>query len=148
MRVRKKPRHEVIIEDNNVVENILAPKSNTEKSVVNQDFSQDTVTEISNSDIQSLQLKHEEELNQLKEQLAKIEKPTKNEEKILNAIKSERLKQNTQTPTIGRNLFMREYNLRPKYLDKSIQSLLQKSVIKRTFIKYSATQNTSKWEIL
>jgi len=142
MRIRKKPRHEVVIKKMEVLEQIAIkePKKAIPK--------EDSIIEITTGDVQSLQFKHEKELNQLKEQLAKIGKPTKNEEKILNAIKSERLIQKTSSPIIGRNLLMREYKLRPKYLDKSIQSLIQKGLIKRTFIKYSATQNTSKWELL
>lgn len=150
MRVRKKPRHEIIIEKNKVVEQV-AIKAITEKKKSTKPkvtTNKDVVADITSSDIQSLQLQHEKELDKLKEQLASAVKPTINEEKILSAIKSEKLIQETNTPIISRNLLMRQYNLRPKYLDKSIQGLIQKGVIKRTFVKYSSTQNTSQWEIL
>ena len=148
MRVRKKPRHEVIVEKKEPIENV-GVEEHVYKEVMDEVVAEkDSVASVTNIDMQTLQVKYEKELSQLKEQIAKVVKPTKNEEKILSAIKSEQLIQKTSTPTIGRNLLMREYDLRPKYLDKSIQSLLQKGLVKRTFVKYSATQNTSKWEVL
>ncbi len=146
MRVRKKPRHEVITDKVNVISKSLPEKMIDELNITS--VKQDRIIEATDNDIQMLQVKYEKEVLQLKKELAKITKLTKNEEKILNAIKSEKIIQNTTIPTIGRGLFMKKYNLRPKYLDKSIQGLLQKGLVRRTFINYSSTQKTSTWEIL
>jgi hypothetical protein len=73
---------------------------------------------------------------------------TKNEEKLLSAIRSEVINQLKDEPIIGRNMLLRIYKINSKYLDDSIKSLESKGIVKRTQVKYSAKIKTNSWKIL
>ena len=87
----------------------------------------------------------EEENKLLKESRESL---TKNENKILSAIRSEKLIQKKERPIIGRTKFLRSYGLNSKFLDDAIKGLIQKEIVKREFVNYSPNIKTSQWEIL
>ena len=73
---------------------------------------------------------------------------TKNEQKILIAIKSEMINQKVEKPVISRSLFKKSYGLNSKYLDESIRSLEKKKMISREKASYTKKIKTFKWSIL
>lgn len=87
----------------------------------------------------------EEENYKLKEKVSGL---TKNEEKILSAIRSEVINQSKDNPIIGRSLLINKYKVGSKYLDSSICGLEAKGYISRTPVKYSAKISTNSWQIL
>ncbi|GEM_PF-5495458 len=73
---------------------------------------------------------------------------SKNEEKILNAIRVEVMEQKISEPVIGRNCFSTKYGINKKFLDESVKLLEGKGLIFRRQIKYSGNVMTYTWKIL
>jgi hypothetical protein len=73
---------------------------------------------------------------------------SKNEEKLLNAIRSEKINQAVLEPIIGRNMLIKKYRMNSKYLDDSIKSLEIRKIIKRKEFPYSSKIMTNSWIIL
>jgi len=103
-------------------------------------------------DIETLKRKYEKEILLLKEAnnaLTKSsEKITKNEQKVLSAIRSEKISQNQGFPIISRATFMKTYGINSKYLDDSITSLISRKMILREETIYSGNIKTYRWKIL
>ena len=108
-------------------------------------------------DKESLNTSHvnyEEEIRKLKAKLAKAEggkekSPySKNEEKILSAVKSEKINQRTDEPVISRSMLIKKYGLNSKYIDKSIKGLELKKAIARSEVSYSSKITTFSWRVL
>ena len=111
MFVRKQPRNEVKIQK----------ESNAQEK---------PPMERSSSENQSLR----EELDRVKVQLALsqvIGEYTANEKKIISAIKSETINQNTDIPIITRSMFMKKYRVSSRFIDSSIKNLIAKKEINR-----------------
>ena len=100
-----------------------------------------------------------DELEMLKKQLKEAQKQvqilkfqnpeySKNENKILNAIRTESLEQGTSEPQISSRVFRTTYKVSSDYFRKSIDALLAKEVIKRTEIKFAGKVPTYKWKII
>lgn len=70
-----------------------------------------------------------------------------NEEKVLNVIRSEAMAQNCIQPIITRSMFLKKYKINSRYLDDSINKLLEKKSIIRESVKYSAKVKTHSWKI-
>lgn len=112
---------------------------------------EDKIEEISVATIQAIQLKYENRIKELEKKnklLSKGDKLTKNEEKLLSAIKSEILKQQKSNPVIGRRVLVEEYKIGRKYLDDAIQGLILKEKIKREPVSYTAKVKTFSWELI
>jgi len=91
------------------------------------------------------------ELIKLKEEndSLKSNKPlTKNEEKLLNAIRSESIEQKTDLPTISTSVLRKKHKVSAKYQSESIRSLVGKSLIKREETPFSGNVKTYRWQIL
>lgn len=93
------------------------------------------------------------EIESLKSKLKSLEsgspqKITANENKVLAAIRSEILIQDTSNPQIGRNKLLKKYGINARYLDESILGLETKGLIRRTAVNYSPKIKTFKWEVL
>ena len=73
---------------------------------------------------------------------------TKNEEKILAAIRSESLNQNTNEPQISSRIFRTTYKVSSDYFRKSIDSLIDCGVIQRSETKYAGKIPTYRWKIV
>lgn len=73
---------------------------------------------------------------------------TKNEEKILNAIRSEKIEQKTEHPIISTSMLRKKYKVSPKYQGKSIKNLIIKRLISRETTSYSGSVKTYKWKII
>jgi hypothetical protein len=73
---------------------------------------------------------------------------TKNEEKLLSAIKSERINQDRVNPIIGRSKLIKKYCINSKYIDDAIKGLELKNIIKRSPVKYSDRIMTNSWDLL
>jgi hypothetical protein len=73
---------------------------------------------------------------------------TKNEEKLLSAIKSERINQDKEKPIISRSMLIKKYAMGNKYLDSSITGLESKGYIERKPVNYSAKIKTNSWMLL
>lgn len=98
-------------------------------------------------DIQRLKkelLATQNELNKLKSQKSLF---TKNEEKILNAIKSESLLQKTNEPQISSRVFRTTYKVSSDYFRKSIDSLIMSKAIERIETKFAGKVPTYRWKI-
>jgi D-alanyl-D-alanine carboxypeptidase len=80
-------------------------------------------------------LKLKEELEKAKEKIQNLESLntplTKNEEKIVAAIRSESLNQKNNSPIISYNKFRKEYKVSSDYYRPSISNLLNKGIIKQ-----------------
>ncbi len=107
---------------------------------------------LSQSDIQTVQIKYENKLKMLEEENQRLKNSnaplSKNEEKLLSAIRSEILNQSSQAPVIGRTKFLTKLGMNSKYLDDSIKGLVDKKIIERAPVKYSAKIMTNSWKIL
>jgi len=99
------------------------------------------------------------EVEELKKQLAEAQGTiqnlksskrsfTKNEEKILNAIRSEKINQDIPKPLISNNMFRKKYKVHAKYQRDSIESLLRDGIIIQEEAIYSGRVKTSAWDIL
>jgi small-conductance mechanosensitive channel len=73
---------------------------------------------------------------------------SKNEEKILAAIRSESLSQGTDTPQISSRIFRSIYKVSSDYFRPSIENLLSRGIIERTQIKFAGKIPTYRWRIL
>lgn len=112
----------------------------------------DSLARTGTSDIQIIQLEFEKKLKALEEENKKLKSETsvlsKNENKLLSAIKSERINQDVDKPVIGRSMLIKKYSINSKYIDDAIKGLELKSLIKRTPIKYSDRIMTNSWVLL
>lgn len=95
---------------------------------------------------------YEEKIKELEKQIFESSltyKPlNKNEEKLLSAIKSEIINQDTDEPVIGRSMLLKKYKVNSKYLDDSIKGLEARSLIKRTKVPYTSKIMTNSWKLL
>lgn len=104
-------------------------------------------TNQNDKDIQKLKnelLATQNELKKLKSQKSSF---TKNEEKILNAIKSESLLQETNEPQISSRVFRTTYKVSSDYFRKSINSLIMSEAIERIETKFAGKVPTYRWKI-
>lgn len=96
--------------------------------------------------------KYEEKIKELQKQVLEAsighKALNKNEEKLLSAIKSEVINQDTSKPIIGRNMLIKKYKINNKYIDDSIKGLKSRKLVKRTKVPYTANITTYSWEIL
>jgi D-alanyl-D-alanine carboxypeptidase len=97
-------------------------------------------------------LKLKEELEKAKEKIQNLESLntplTKNEEKIVAAIRSESLNQKNNSPIISYNKFRKEYKVSSDYYRPSISNLLNKGIIKQEEALFSGNVKTFRWTIL
>lgn len=104
-------------------------------------------TNKTDKDFQKLQkelLATQNELKKLKSQKSSF---TKNEEKILNAIKSEALLQKTNEPQISSRVFRTTYKVSSDYFRKSIDSLIVSEAIERIETKFAGKVPTYRWKV-
>lgn len=97
-----------------------------------------------------LRLKEEKEELERKgfSKLGRKANPGAQEEKVLSAIKSEMIRQETSEPVVQKRLFRKEYKIHPTTLNSTIERLVQKGVIKETIVSYAGKVNTFKYLIL
>jgi predicted transcriptional regulator len=86
----------------------------------------------------------QKEVKQLRNKEGKL---TKNEEKIISAIKSESLKQNTSKPQISSRIFRTTYKVSSDYFRKSIDSLIVSGTIERIETKFAGKVSSYRWKI-
>jgi hypothetical protein len=103
-------------------------------------------------DIQSIQLEFERKILALEIENKKLKslnsRLSKNEEKLLNAIRSEILSQAIDSPIISRNFIGSKYNINEKYLGDAIKCLITKGLISRSPAKTDKNQSTFSWKLL
>ncbi len=92
--------------------------------------------------------KYEAEIEALKLMGAKGVEPTKNQEKILVAIRNEILNQDKKTPVVTRSMFIKTYKVSSRLLDSSIKELLSKEIISRKKVVYAGALATFEYEIV
>ena len=114
---------------------------------------------VMNSISQNWKESPDKELNNLKKELdsarneiEKLKKErvtfSKNENKILAAIRSEALKQETDTPQISSRDFRATYKTSSNYFRKSIDSLIESQSIERIETKFAGKVPTYRWKII
>jgi hypothetical protein len=112
----------------------------------------DGSVEVGTSDIQTIQLEFEKKLKVLEQENQRLKSEvsglSKNEEKLLVAIKSEMINQSKDEPIIGRSTLLKKYKINSRYFDDAINGLISKSLIKRNPVKYSSKIRTYSWKIL
>ena len=116
-------------------------KKDQEESLIQSEIKKPIVTQ-TNYQIELASLIAENEL--LKAQKSPL---SKNEEKLLNAIRSEKLNQSVELPIMSRAIFKSLYGMNEKYIGKAIEGLLSKELVARHSAKKNG-QNTFSWEIL
>jgi ribosomal protein S25 len=101
---------------------------------------------------QPIILKEDSEVEALRNEVFKLKNSartlSKNEEKILNAIRSEILNQSKDEPIISRSMLLKKYKMNSKYMDDSIKNLIEKGFIERKKVKYSMNIYTNSWKII
>lgn len=136
-------------EEVTVKKNIRNDEQKSIEPEIKSNHNSATTLEKNQSEIEKIKL--EKELKKLREEnkLLKLKNGSlkKNEEKLLAAIKSEQLNQNTKNPIISRRVLSEQYGIGRKYLDLAINGLLQKEIIKREYVNYTAKIKTSRWSI-
>lgn len=104
------------------------------------------------SDIQAIQLEFEKKLKALEDENQRLKSETsnlsKNEEKLLNAVRSEILNQSSNEPIIGRSKLLKDYKINSRYFDDAINGLISKGLIERNPVKYSSKITTYSWKVL
>ncbi len=73
---------------------------------------------------------------------------TKNEEKIIAAIRSEQINQNNEQPVISTSALRKKYKVSAKYQGQSIKNLTDRGFIERIESPYSGNVKTFRWKIL
>jgi hypothetical protein len=106
----------------------------------------------------STQKENRDSIESLKQQLARLKeenkflkkgsKLTKNEEKILTAIRNEKIEQGTDKPIISTSMLRKKYKVSAKYQGESTKNLIEKSIIQREEVSYSGAVKTFRWQIL
>lgn len=76
-----------------------------------------------------------------------VEPLTKNEEKILNAIRVEAFEQDTEWPQITQSMFRKKHKVHPNYFRSSIQNLTKKGLIKKKSVAYIGNIETFKYRL-
>jgi len=133
----------------------LQPKKET-STKKSSDSSFDNVM---NSISQNWETKDSEELAKLKRELKEAREElkiikesgttlTKNEKKVLTAIRSEELIQGTKSPLISYNCFRKKHKVSSDYYRESIKSLLAKGMITQEESPYSGKVTTFRWTII
>jgi hypothetical protein len=107
---------------------------------------------LSQADIQAVQLEYRKKLESLEEENEKLRNErssfSKNEVKLLNAIRIEGISQNTDWPIVSTNKLRKEYKVHPAYFSKSLSSLAALGMIKRKETAFSGKVITYKYKIL
>lgn len=93
---------------------------------------------------------HIEITSEIKEKLSKLvgDQLTSNEQKLINAIRSEMKLQSSDWPVISTNQIRKKYKVHPDYFADSLASLLDKGLIDRKEAKYSQNIKTFKYRLL
>ena len=73
---------------------------------------------------------------------------SKNEEKIISAIRSEAIEQNSDKPIISYNKFRKKYKVSSDYYRPSISGLLNKGLIEQEEAIFSGNVKTYRWKIV
>jgi hypothetical protein len=95
--------------------------------------------------------KYEAEIQSLKLTISMNEKsfsPTKNQEKILTAIRNEVINQNKGRPVVTRSMFIKTYRVSSRLLDNSLKDLLTRNIITRSKVIYAGSLATFAYEII
>ncbi len=99
------------------------------------------------SSIEQLKKKLEEANSKIKS-LEDTKRPlAKNEEKLLNAIRTEAIKQDSDWPVISTNKIRKEYKVHPAYFAKSFEALRSMGVIDRKEASYSGNIKTYRYSL-
>jgi hypothetical protein len=138
-------------DDRSIAEGITSPVEN-KPSNLDPKLQVKEVTSASMSSLEEIKVDYERKISLLEKKVRIAEsqdKPlSKNEEKLLSAIRSERINQSVGEPIIGRGMLIRKYKMNSKYLDDSIKALEERKLIKRTKVPYSAKVMTYAWKLL
>ena len=133
-------------------EEVIITPPNKAKAPKEEESPKDTVGKPSSADLEAIKIQYEEKLQALKEENKRLKSGdttlSKHEEKLLSAIKSEKLNQSTNAPIIGRRMLSEEYKIGRKYLDEAIKGLIEKKLIRIKYVNYTSKIKTSEWEIL
>lgn len=109
------------------------------------------------SDLQLIKFEYEKKLAALESEVVTLreqrkqvegEKLTTNEERLLNAIRSEKILQKKNNPVIGRSKLQNTYKINNRYFDDAIKGLVNKNIIERKQVNYTAKIKTYEWVIL
>jgi len=125
-------------------------KKNEDKSFDNvmNSISSNWSSEQPTSEVKKLK----EELERAKAKIQTLEissgSLTKNEEKIIAAIRSESLIQKTEMPSISYNKFRKTYKVSSDYYRPSINSLIEKGLVHQEVTTFSGNVKTYRWKIL
>lgn len=97
-------------------------------------------------------LKLKRELEEAKKKIQTLESTntplSKNEEKIISAIRSEAIEQNTDEPIISYNKYRKKYKVSSDYYRPSIKGLLNKGLIEQEEATFSGNVKTYRWKIV
>ena len=131
---------------------------NVDKSVIDsalKEFNQNDkpiVEKVENKDLDAIKSDYEKKIALLEKRVEIAESKdrplSKNEEKLLTAIKSEKINQGIKEPIISRNMLIKKYKINSKYLDEAIKSLELRGLIERREIPYSSKIMTNSWKLI
>ena len=153
----KKVKDQKLVESCIEVESVIKeeePRSAKDKTVDKGFYIKDESLSptLSQADVQSIQLEYEKKIELLKKEVEAAKNRrvslTKNEEKLLNAIRSEILSQSTDQPVMTRTYIGKNYGINEKYLGLSIKGLMDKGLIERKAAKTANNQSSFSWELL
>ena len=110
----------------------------------------DSAKELEEARTELQRLKQENEELQKKggSRLGRKANPEAQEEKVLSAIKSEMIRQETNEPIVQKRLFRKEYRVHPTTLNTTIERLVEKGLIKETVVSYAGKIKTFKYLII
>lgn len=137
--------------DSNITETVISFVEN-KSSNLDPKLELDEIVSLSKNTLEEIKIDYERKISLLEKKVKIAEsqdKPlSKNEEKLLSAIRSERINQSVDEPIIGRGMLIRKYKMNSKYLDDSIKSLEERKAIERRKVPYSAKVMTYSWKLL
>ena len=148
--IRRQNRKESV-DVNKILEERTKSTENLSREVLDKSLLETAVSP-SQVDLQAIQIEYENKIKvlELQVEFAKLKSKslTKNEEKLLNAIRSEVINQECDVPIMTRSYIGKNYGINEKYLGDSIKSLSKKGLIERSPAKTQNNQSTFSWKIL
>jgi hypothetical protein len=138
--------------DNALKEFVVDENVAVVKALNNKALKTKTPIVSTDNDLDFIKSKYEQKIALLEKKVEVAEsqnKPlTKNEEKLLSAIRSEQVKQGSDWPVISTNKLRKMYKVHPAYFARSLETLTISGVISREETAYSGSIKTYKYTIL
>lgn len=133
-----------------LIDKVVEEHNRSDKAVLERNS--ETNVEVDLDSLRAIESEYEQKIALLEKKVEIAESQnkqlTKNEEKLLSAIRSEQLSQSTEWPLISTNKIRKTYKVHPAYFAKSLDNLISFGKVERREATYSGSIKTYKYTIL